>query len=198
MAEVVRPYRGVSAEDRRAERRARLLEAGLVVVGRDGLAATTTAAVCQEAGLTKRYLYESFKDLDELLEALLEGLHQRLLGEIHDALAGAGDDVRDRAACTVERLVTAMDDPRMARLYAEAAGHPRLEARREAAYEVYAELVVREVLQLRRPDARARLAGLVFVTGTTQAVVAWIEGKVDLTRDELVDELAALAVARTP
>lgn len=197
-APVVRPYRGVSADERRSTRRAQLLEAGLDVVGAEGIGEASVNAICARAGLTKRYFYESFADRDALLEELLDGLHHSLLDRIREALAAAGGDARERARVTIELLVAAMDDPRMARLYVEAAGHPRLQARRQAAYDAYAELVAADVLGLPDPDADARLAALVFVTGTTQAVVTWLQGGLPHDRDGLVEALADLAVARAP
>jgi len=189
---VVRPYRGVSADDRRAERRERLLSACLDVVGRDGVAATTVGAICLQAGLTKRYFYESFRDLEAILVETLEGLHHGLLDEIREALESAGPEPLERARVTIRLLVAAMDDPRMARLYTEAPAHPALQARRQAAYDVYAELVTDHVLREKHADARTRLAALVFVTGTTQAVISWLQGGVSLDREELIEELAKL------
>jgi AcrR family transcriptional regulator len=192
MTNVVRPWRGISADDRRAERRERLLTACLDVVGRDGIALTTVGAVCEEAGLTKRYFYESFSDRDAILAEVLDGLHISLLGKIRDALKTAGPDPVDRARLTIRLLVAALDDARMARLYVEAPAVPAAEARRERAYQVYAQLITDDVLGIEHPDARNRLAALVFVTGTTQAVISWLQGDVPLTREELIEELARL------
>lgn len=194
MTEVVRPWRGISAADRRAERRERLLTACLDVVGRGGVAETTVGAVCEQAGLTKRYFYESFGDRDAILAEVLDGLQTTLLREIRDALQTAGPDPLERCRVTIRLLVAAMDDPRMARLYVEAAAHPGLQARRQEAYDVYAQLVTDHVLGIEHPDPAIRLAALVFVTGTTQAVISWLEGTVALTRDELVENLAHLVV----
>jgi AcrR family transcriptional regulator len=196
MTELVRPYRGVSAADRQADRRGRLLDACLTVVGRDGVAATTVGAVCQEAGLIKRYFYESFPDLDSMLVELFDGFQATLLGEIRRALGDAGADPIDRARVTVALLVAAMDDPRIARLFVEASAHPRLNDLRQDAYNTYTALVASDILADPHPTAEQRLAALVFVTGTTQAVISWLSGGVDLTRDALIDELARLAVAR--
>jgi AcrR family transcriptional regulator len=194
VTELVRPYRGVSAADRRAERRQRLLGACLEVVGRDGVAGTTVGAVCEQAGLTKRYFYESFADRDAILAEVLDGLHTSLQGAIREALRSVGPDPLERARATIGLLVAAMDDPRMARLYIEAPAHSALQARREAAYRVYARLVTDDVLRIEQPDEAARLAALVFVAGTTQAVISWLEGAIALTRDELIEALARLAV----
>ena len=78
MAGVVRPYRGISADERRASRRARLLDAALEEVGERGMAGTTMTAVCARAGLTERYFYESFADRDEMLRAVQLALRQNI------------------------------------------------------------------------------------------------------------------------
>lgn len=194
---VVRPYRGVSAEQRRAERREQLIEACQEVIGRDGVAATTVGAVCEQAGLTKRYFYESFDDLDgalvEVLEALLSTVRVRILG----ALASIGDDPRARARATISQLVEVMtEDPRRARLYVEAPGHDRLRARLEEAYDAYSELWNGDVLGIAGATPRQRVDALHHVSGTTQTVVSWLRGTVELGRDDLVAELAALGLPR--
>jgi AcrR family transcriptional regulator len=57
MAVATRPYRGVPADDRRAGRRARLLSAGLELLGSEGYSGTTVRGVCGRARLTPRYFY---------------------------------------------------------------------------------------------------------------------------------------------
>lgn len=190
----VRPYRGVSAEERRADRRARLVQACLDVIGRAGIAGATVDAVCAEAGLSKRYFYEGFADRDALLVEVIESrLYVALAATIRGGLAQGGTwSVFERARFTVEKLLEAMDDPRIARLYVEAPGWPALQPRRMAAYEDYARLWVVDVLRRPAPGPRAHLGALVFISGTTQAVINWLDGTVELAREELVDELAVL------
>lgn len=60
-------YAGKAASTRQAERRKKLVAAGVMLIGRDGYAATSIDAICSEAGLTKRYFYESFASSEELL-----------------------------------------------------------------------------------------------------------------------------------
>lgn len=67
-----RRYRGVAIEERRAERRLRLLEAGLQVFGEQGYHAATVRLICTRAGLTERYFYESFANSEDLLCAVYE------------------------------------------------------------------------------------------------------------------------------
>ena len=70
-------YRGVPAERRRAERRERLMEATLEVWA-DAERRTTMTAVCAEAGLSERYFYESFTDLDQALRAVLDATAEEI------------------------------------------------------------------------------------------------------------------------
>ena len=68
-----RPYRGVQPADRLARRRARLLDAGLSILGAEsepeGL---TVRGVCRNAGVAARYFYESFTDKDEFVGAVFD------------------------------------------------------------------------------------------------------------------------------
>ena len=73
-----RPYRGIKPDDRRAERRARLLDAGLSILGSEaGPEAVTVRGVCRQSGVSARYFYESFSDRDERTKAatLQRGQH---------------------------------------------------------------------------------------------------------------------------
>jgi AcrR family transcriptional regulator len=89
-----RTYGGVSPEQRRADRRVRLVDAGLALYGSQGFAATSIDAVCAEAGLTKRYFYESFGSAEELLSAVYLDATARVQGRVADAVLAAGDDLR--------------------------------------------------------------------------------------------------------
>jgi len=74
-----RLYRGLAKDERCAERRRRLIEAGIQVFGTDTYHGGTVRAVCVAAGLTERYFYESFLNREQLLHAvyefLVDGLH---------------------------------------------------------------------------------------------------------------------------
>jgi AcrR family transcriptional regulator len=61
-----RSFRGVSADQRRDERRARLVLAAIKLFGTHGFHRTTVRDVCLEAKLTERYFYESFTNLAAL------------------------------------------------------------------------------------------------------------------------------------
>ena len=132
VSEVKRSYRGVSADDRRDQRRRVLLEACLDLVGRGGTPAVTAESVSAEAKLTKRYFYESFIDRDAILVAALDELFTDVIAQIRDASRRA--EPAERARVITEVVVAALcSDPRRARLYAESPAVPALQSRREDA-----------------------------------------------------------------
>ena len=53
-------WAGTTLADRRADRRRRLLDVGLDLLGSRGSAAVSVRSVCRTAQLTDRYFYESF------------------------------------------------------------------------------------------------------------------------------------------
>jgi AcrR family transcriptional regulator len=81
-----RRYRGVSLEKRQGDRLAKLLEAGLTVIGNQGYQSATVRAVCAEAGLTERYFYESFANREALLVAVYEQCIEQLTLAILSAI----------------------------------------------------------------------------------------------------------------
>jgi AcrR family transcriptional regulator len=112
-----RNFRGVSPEDRQAERRKRLLEAGLEAFGERGFHAVGVRDVCSLAKLTERYFYESFTNR----EALFLAVYQEAAGRIRDAIAAAHAKARPEisalARAGLEASLRAFrDDPRLARI----------------------------------------------------------------------------------
>ena len=99
MPALTRSYRGQSQEQRRAERRARLIEGAIAVYGERGYHQATVKAVCEAAGLTERYFYESFANSEALLIDSYNTITYAVLGEILRAgeAAGRGRVARSRA-----------------------------------------------------------------------------------------------------
>jgi AcrR family transcriptional regulator len=78
-------YRGASADERLAQRRRRLIEAAVSVYGERGYHNSSVKAVCDAAGLTERYFYESFANSEALLVASVQGATNLLLEVIRAA-----------------------------------------------------------------------------------------------------------------
>src|ERR1700737_699446 len=100
---LVRPYRGVAAGDRVAGRREALIDAALEVFADEGWAALSARKVCEQAGLTRRYFYESFYDIDALIGAVFG----RITGEVRAAVRAAVADGAAPLSELVARAVSA-------------------------------------------------------------------------------------------
>ena len=88
--------------------------------------------MCKEAGLTERYFYESFADLDALLLATADALFDDIQGQMATAVAEAADG-SERTHAVVTILIDVLSgDRRRARLYVESPGHPVLRLTRTA------------------------------------------------------------------
>jgi AcrR family transcriptional regulator len=196
-----RSWRGVSAEERRTERRAQLIEAGIEVIGTQGWASTTVRGVCRQAGLTERYFYESFPDHEALLLAVYEHILVEGIQVVLTAAAAAPHDVRLTAragiAAAVELLI---DDPRKGRiLVLEATGNETLQRRRQQAVRAQAALlseVARDFFEDSPPDpVDANLTALALVGALGEVASAYLDGQLDVTRERLIDHLTELFVA---
>jgi AcrR family transcriptional regulator len=191
-----RPYGGVSAEDRVAARRARLLDATLSIIGEHGVAAVTVDLICSEAQLGKRYFYESFPDRDALLVQLSDDLY----ADLREAMVAAMPETEDRRARSEAVVRTLLDvlgrDARRARLYAESAGHPALGPRRSEAIGTFTDFLVTVVfpppLRPGETETTKYVSCRLLVSGTTDVVVSWLSGEIDATPDEIVQAIVTV------
>ncbi|GAA2725769.1 helix-turn-helix domain-containing protein [Actinocorallia aurantiaca] len=194
MGSTTRPYKGRTAEERRTERRGRLLAAGLELWGDHGWAAVTMRGVCAHAGLNDRYFYESFPDVEALLLAVYDQALSDLLTYVERAIASEPlPEERIRAGMSV--FVNAMaSDSRRARIgLAEPAGSPALEQRRRDTYHLFARFA-RD--SLRPADEEAFTVAMLFALGGAgELVINWLGGSLALTPDELAERASELVLS---
>lgn len=113
-----RRYRGSSAAERRAERRERLILAAIRVYGERGYRNATVKAVCDAAGLTERYFYESFANSEALLVASYRAVTSILLKALDEVGAATPGSAADRVRAILARYFQALQgDPQSARLF---------------------------------------------------------------------------------
>jgi AcrR family transcriptional regulator len=113
-----RPYRGVPQDERRAQRRSQLIAAAIAVYGERGYRQATVKAVCEAAGLTERYFYESFANSEELLIASYNAVTFSVLDEMIAAAEGAGADRGARGHAMLRTYFEALQrEPRSARVF---------------------------------------------------------------------------------
>lgn len=188
-----RTYRGVSAAERKQERRARLIAAGLELFGTRGIAATRVDDICAEAELTKRYFYESFTSPDDLVQAVLDQVLADLTARVVPAIvAGGWRDPGPAIAAFGDALLA---DPRLVRLLVVETHSGALTHRRQ-------ELVDRAVDTWLATDPRVgrdagdlptqRLLAHAYVGACGEVALAWINGRIDLPPDAVTDQLVRI------
>ena len=155
-------WAGLSAEDRRAERRRLLLDAGFELLGTEGWSGTTVRAVCQAARLNPRYFYESFPDLDELIVAV----YDRVVTELRErgqavAWTRRRPDLPSQIGAAVATTVGFVDDDRRrARvLYIEALGNEALNRRRISAGHDITSFIETDAVERRGPPPEGERIG---------------------------------------
>lgn len=83
-----RPGRPPGKRDAQA-RRERLVQAAIRLIGSQGLAAASTRAIAEEAGMTQAMLHYSFPGKQALLDAVLERVHAATRDALQAATHGA-------------------------------------------------------------------------------------------------------------
>jgi AcrR family transcriptional regulator len=188
----VRPYGGINAEQRAAERRERLLEAGLDLLGSaDESVALTVRGVCSQAGVVARYFYEGFTDVDALAVEVYERVIQNLVTEALAALTVPSNDERQQIRTGLTAIVAHLAaDPRRGRLmFGTALTHPALTAKRLEMVRMFTGLLTAQAESFYKTEPTARLDAIArfLVGGFGEALTAWQHGDVDLSQSELVD-----------
>ncbi|MBW0274140.1 transcriptional regulator [Nocardia sp. MH4] len=178
-AEVVRPYRGMSAANRRDERRDKLLAAGRQVWGEVGLTEVTVRRVCAASGLTPRYFYEQFATRDALVLAVAEQVHEELATTLVEASQAEPGGLKRKLARALTAYLDAIAaDPHLHRiLTSDTHGTAGLEELRARSVGIVTDLVVQYSAEFldtpATPESRRREA-LFVVGGINQLIDAWL------------------------
>jgi len=196
-----RTHRGRTLDERRAERRAALLDSALELFGTRGFAATSIGELCRVSYVTTRYFYEEYGDREtlllELYEKLLAGVTEQVLaisvppGPDHVRLA-----TRERLAAVVYGLT---NDERAARVMLLESGSPALEARRREAHQFFAQMVSRQSFRYVEagevpPTHDYALLALMLVGAVNEAATHWLLSPVDerTDREHIVDTIVEM------
>lgn len=198
-----RSYRGLSQDERRAERRARLMAAAIAVYGERGYHQGTVKAVCEQAGLTERYFYESFANSEALLIDSFNAVTYSVLGEITRAAEAAGRGRIARSRAMLHAYFAALQrEPQSARVFlVEIRGVSRaVDLAFDAALRTIGCEVARIVAPPGAPHDELLQAGV--VGGVIHIALRWISDgylpDIDSVADSALTLGAVLATTRRP
>ena len=173
---------------------------GSTCSAREGAAATTVRAVCHKAELNARYFYESFDDIDALLVAVYDHVVAGM--STATAAVSASPDMAPLvvARIGIDAIVRFIDeDRRRARiLYVEAASNAALNRHRRetdiVAIATLEQAAVEAAGSWPEGERVSRIGAAMLIGGLSEVLLDWIDGRIDVTREQLVDDLAVLSL----
>ncbi|MDX3660379.1 TetR/AcrR family transcriptional regulator [Streptomyces sp. ID05-26A] len=200
---MARAYGGISPEQRRAERRAKLLQAGLQLFTSTGFAATKITEVCTEAGVSTRNFYEEFASKEDLLRDLHDLINATAFTRVRTALTELeAADLDTRITTLLDVFVSSVTaDPRAPRLnYVEAVGvNAEIEQQHVRWVTTWAEFIESEALRAAAagvaPQRSYRLTAIALVGAITGLLREWQAHRPPLAVDEIAAEIRELMLA---
>lgn len=194
-----RRYAGRSEAERRADRRARLLAAGLDLFGTLGWGGGTVERLCAAAGVATRSFYEEFPQREALLLAVYSALVDGAAAAVQEAVATCPLELAPRVERGIAAYVTYLtEDPRRARVVhvqVRAAGS-ELEPQRRAAVAGFAALIeVQGQLLAGAGQRRAQvtpLTALALAGAANELLVHWATSDPAPDTSEIIAELSDL------
>ena len=193
-----RPYAGRSPDERRQQRRQRLLDAGLQVFGTVGYDEATITLLCGTARVGTKAFYDEFPSREALLLAVATDIVATAAVHLEQALVAAPRNLERRVRAGLTAYIGHLtEDPRRVRIaYREIRVAP-LEAERQFASVAFASLVNEQVAEL-GIGGHARdnlLLALALTGGVGELLNHWTSAVDKPPTEKLVQELTRLFVA---
>lgn len=167
--------------------------------GTKGIAATRVDDVCAEAGLTKRYFYESFESLDALLDGVLAHVTAGLAEGVRPVIEAHGwHDPRPIFDAALRPLLA---DRRLVQLLVVESASGALTQRRQEFAELAVDLWLGSDPHAdRSPDylASQRLLAHAMAGATAEVASAWVSGRIELSVDDVIAHLVRIFRRITP
>ncbi|WP_245740189.1 TetR/AcrR family transcriptional regulator [Nonomuraea maritima] len=191
---VNRSYRGMTAEQRLADRRERLMTAAYTLYAKPGFTSTTIERLCSEARISNRAFYECFGGREELLQALHERCVDESLAAVAQALQEAPDTLDGKVKAGIRAYIEfATADWRRARIMhveVRRSGEV-LTLSRQRAIEAFARLIQDATADFtQKSPVDQRLLALGVIGSLQELLIEWLlsDGRPD------IEELAEVAV----
>ncbi len=198
-----RTYGGVDTEQRRAERRDKLLEAALDEFTSKGYHKTKIADLCTRAGVSTRNFYEKFASKEALLlelHAYINRVAMKRMLPLLDSLTDA--DAITRVTTLVDAFVDAVtSDPRYPRLnYVEAPGvSPAMERQHQDWFARYTDFIEAEANRAAAaglaPKRNYHLTAIALVGAITGLLREWQAHQPPVPAEDVATEIREIMIA---
>ncbi|MBB5889379.1 TetR/AcrR family transcriptional regulator [Kutzneria kofuensis] len=193
----------MASEQRRAERRQRLLQAALGLFTTVGYRQTKIVQICAEAGVSTRNFYEEFTGKEQVLLTLHDLINSAALDRVSAALQTlASEDVVTRISVLLDAFVASVTaDPRLPRLnYVEAVGvSEELERQHQEWVTRWADFIEAEARHAAAhgvaPDRDYRLTAIGLVGAITGLLREWQAHQPPWPVADIAAEIRAIMLA---
>jgi AcrR family transcriptional regulator len=192
---------GITAAERQAQRRERLLDAAIEIFGTEGYASSSVRSISRSASLNSRYFYESFATREDLLIAVYERIVTENWLVVREATAKESTIEAQARAGLKAGWTNLTQDRRKARIVAlEVVGvSARLEQMRREQRHAFADLLVQNALSVAGEGVRLVLNPVLvaraLMGGVIEILVDWINGDIEVTADEIAEHFTRLFTA---
>ncbi|MCT9929086.1 TetR/AcrR family transcriptional regulator [Planotetraspora sp. A-T 1434] len=186
-----RDYRGMSAAERLADRRERLITAAYTLFAHPGFHSTTIERLCATARISNRAFYECFSSREDLMRAVYDRCVEETLASVNAAIEKAPPTLDDRIVAGIGEYVRFVtQDVRRARvmhLEVRRAGNVLTNARQHTV-KAFTEIIEEAVQDLpQRPPLELHLLALGLIGAITELLIEWVLADPAPSTDRLVD-----------
>lgn len=172
-------YRGNTLEERRAQRREALIRSAVLVYGERGYRNATVRSVCEAAGLTERYFYESFPHSEALLIASFEAVNRAVLACMERAAIVSEGSQRQKACAILQAYFKILEEkPKAARVFLVEIGgvSPAVDDVLDKAVDAFGLLIERTLSNDPAAQPASPLLRSGVVGGVLHIAMRWIAG----------------------
>ena len=189
-----RQFKGMSLSERKLARKEKLIEAGIEAYGNHGFFSVTVKDICNEAKLTERYFYESFKKSEDLFQTIFLQLIEQLQQTVMNGVMQAVPEPKNMIHSGLTAIFTMLkNDPRVARiiyvdamLVQELHNHATIHETMGRFDRLIHSFVILMLPQIYRSEQEISLVARGLNGYVTQIAVRWVMGGFKQSLEEIV------------
>ena len=189
-----RQFKGMSLSERKLARKEKLIEAGIEAYGNHGFFSVTVKDICNEAKLTERYFYESFKKSEDLFQTIFLQLIEQLQQTVMNGVMQAVPEPKNMIHSGLTAIFTMLkNDPRVARiiyvdamLVQELHNHATIHETMGRFDRLIHSFVILMLPQIDRSEQEISLVATGLNGYVTQIAVRWVMGGFKQSLEEIV------------